>query len=341
MLADYKPSDRDIDHWEQYISGLGHPYWVWRKPMPRIDDHLLKCVFYIYVSEDEARSGSTDSATGFFLRVASEYNISWSYLYAVTNWHVLLEISGNPILRINTQKGGYDTIEAVKDDWVLHPEKCDLAIYRIGLDQSFFDVQAFTTDFLLNQDFMDKYNVGVGDDILMIGNFQTRGGTKKNIPTVRFGNISQMPDEPMKNPKTTLPEQSFIVEMRSASGYSGSPVVLSIPWLSNRMFRRKADEDSFPKWHEPEPDYYRLLGINWGHIRTKERLYDGEGKPLPDSESVWINSAMAGVVPSWKLSEMIYSEEEIEIRKKSDEEMKKKIEQSEIVTDFDYGKRKN
>jgi hypothetical protein len=65
-----------------------------------------------------------------------------------------------------------------------------------------------------------------------------------------------------------------------------------------------------------------LLGINWGHIRTKERLYDKDGDPLPDRESVWINSAMAGVVPSWKLADLLYSEENIRKRRELDEKLK-------------------
>ena len=290
--------------------------------MTRIDDLFLKCVFYVYMSKEDAFQGHPDSATGFFLGIPSSYDNSQFYIYAITNKHVIKHNEmETPILRVNNFEGTSNLIETKKEEWRFHPLGSDLAICLIDANQ-LQDTSFLSQEFLLTNEFMEEKNVGVGDDVFVIGNFQTRGGKTRNYPTVRLGNIAQMPNEPLKNPYTTLDEESFIIELHSTSGYSGSPVILSIPWIINRKFDRKKEEKTPPKWHNPEPDYYRLLGIDWGHIQTKESLYNSDGERLPNGESIWINSAMAGVVPSWKIAEMLYSEEEEDIRKKEDEQFK-------------------
>ncbi len=285
--------------------------------MPRIRDIFLKSIFYIYPSRDEAIQGNIDSATGFFFCIPSEKITGASYIYAVTNWHIISHSEmEKPVLRINTEEGKFDLIETERDQWKFHPLGSDIAISQIDVNDE-HDFSCFYPEFLLTKEFMVEKNIGVGDDVFMVGNFQTRGGRKRNTPTTRFGNISQMPYEPMENPYTRLDEESFVVEMRSISGFSGSPVILSISALFprfNEPQRKKGEIVS----HDPH-DYYRLLGIDWGHLRIKERLYDKDGNIQPDRESIFINSAMAGVVPSWKLNEMLFCEEEIEYRRSEDE----------------------
>lgn len=352
MLVNYNHSLSDwaTGHWEERKSWRGYPYQVWRPAVPRIDEKIARCVFYIYMSVEEAIQGHPDSATGFIFGVFSEYKENGAYLYAVTNRHVIdRQDMETPTLRINTKDGAFDVIETKKDDWSFHPLGSDIAVAGLNLDNSKHEISFLNPDFLLTKEFMDAGNVGAGDDVFMVGNFQDRGGRKRNYPTVRFGNISQNPNEPMRNPHTGLDEESFIVEMRSASGYSGSPVVLSISALfprfndvdkENRFGRKKTDTDSKPTFSNMY-DYHKLLGIDWGHIITKEKLHDRDGNVLPEEQSVWINSAMAGVVPSWKLAEMLYSEELVEMRKENDERIKKEDNESNVVVDFDKEKKSN
>jgi hypothetical protein len=47
-------------------------------------------------------------------------------------------------------------------------------------------------------------------------------GRQKNSPTARFGNIAQMPNEPVIIKR--FEQECFLVEARSIGGYSGSPV---------------------------------------------------------------------------------------------------------------------
>src|SRR3954451_5645650 len=43
--------------WVTRYSGRGFPYQVWEAPVPRIPDHLLECVCYLYPSEAAAIDG--------------------------------------------------------------------------------------------------------------------------------------------------------------------------------------------------------------------------------------------------------------------------------------------
>ena len=53
-----------------------------------------------------------------------------------------------------------------------------------------------TNDFITYQDIYD-HNIGVGDEIAIIGAFFPRIGETKNIPIVRIGTISAMPEVPV------------------------------------------------------------------------------------------------------------------------------------------------
>ena len=54
------------------------------------------------------------------------------------------------------------------------------------------------------------------------------------------------------------------------------------------------------------PVYF--LGVNWCHLNTRERVIDDEGEPLFDELFVNANTGMAGVIPAWKLRELLESE---------------------------------
>jgi hypothetical protein len=328
MLRYYKPSDRVIGHWEERISLQGYPYWVWSKPMPRIFPPFVHCVFYIYPSELSAKENSEDGATGFFYGEKSEVSPNFPHLYAVANRHtVFADGVKEPVLRINTKDGGYMTYPTEQSDWKPHPES-DIAICRIRLDISLYEIDFFERGIIIDDEFIRKFNVGAGDDVFMIGRFRKHAGTDKNLPIVMFGNIATMNEEPIYNRFINKKQESYLVEMRSMHGFSGSPVLLHIPNMSFRWTKIKDNEYNFVTAHS----YKGLLGIQWGRIR-----YEEMAKDLDTGRDVLIelDSAMAGVVPVSKLMDLIDSEEMIEMRKNDDEEARKKNEESGVdLTSF-------
>ena len=134
----------------------------------------------------------------------------------------------------------------------------------------------------------------------MVGRFISHEGKQRNIPTIRFGNIAMMPLEPIKHPRGHL-QESFLVETRSLSGYSGSPVFVHILPFSKRPAVEGWSTEKGP-W---------LLGVDWGHISSYEKVLKknkdeyGNDVPLKEGWRVRTNSGMTGVVPVWKLIELL------------------------------------
>lgn len=75
---------------------------------------------------------------------------------------------------------------------------------------------------LLSQDKISEFDVGIGEDLFLVGRFVDRDGIQHNQPTVRFGAIAQMPGDPIETPIGR--QDAFLTELRSVSGYSGSSV---------------------------------------------------------------------------------------------------------------------
>jgi hypothetical protein len=264
--------------------------------MPRVDDMLLKTVFYIFPSIEEANEGGDYGASGFFLNISSEVDPGRGYVYAITNSHVIFDGNNDPVLRINTQDGKFDLIKTSQQDWIRHPDGDDIAISLIGPNPEIHDFSTFGEHSVLTNEFIEEHQVGIGDEVIMIGRFRIHAGKKKNLPAAMFGNISMMPYEPIKNPFTGLEQESFLIEMRSIPGNSGSPMVLFIPPLAHRPGIRNLK----PEWK------YRLLGMCWGQISVPVRGYDNQ-----DNEyRIKIDSAMTAVIPIWKIMEMINGDEQ-------------------------------
>src|SRR5260370_1057024 len=64
-----------------------------------------------------------------------------------------------------------------------------------------------------------------GGSGFLVGRFVNHEGRQKNSPSVRFGNLAMMPGEPVYHKHSeSQGEESFLVDIRTISGYSGSPV---------------------------------------------------------------------------------------------------------------------
>jgi len=265
--------------------------------MPRIDDILLETIFYIYPSYQDAIDGNESGGTGFFIQISSERHNKPGSKYAVSNSHVVFGMETEEVfLRINTKDYKFDITKTKKEDWLRHSNGDDLAICPIQLDRDHHSASYFKREHFINKEFIDDNNVGVGDDVIMIGRFRVHAGKNKNLPTAMFGCISQMPDESLYNQFTKCMQESFLVEMKSIKGFSGSPVILSIPVGSNRFDGSKRIRT---RWDQ------RLLGIDWGQIP-----YEVMAKDAYDQKyKLKIDSAIAGVVPIWKVLDIIDSEE--------------------------------
>src|SRR5690606_28466461 len=155
---------------------------------------------------------------------------------------------------------------------------------------------------------MIKRGINAGDETITLGRYSKHSGGKQNLVTARFGHISMLPTEPViQDDRGSFPQDSFLVETYSVSGYSGSPVFLQL----------EPDDREAEERVEKRKAY--LLGVDWGH-------FDFTGEVMTDQRTGRIKapSGMMCVVPAWKLQDLLYSNEMKQRRKDNDDKIDRK-----------------
>jgi len=287
--------------------------------MPRISDSYTQNVVYIYATVDGASAGNPIGGSGFLVHVWFEISRDRCQTYAVTNRHVVLS-SLTPVIR--------------QANWTLHPDGDDVAVLPVNLrlDETPFmsvGLEQFVTPQLIRDE-----DIGIGDDTIMVGRFIGHDGRQRNTPSVRFGNIAMMPNEKIVA-TNGFEQESFLVEQRSLPGYSGSAVYIYSPYAELDMSARRggvdmallsqlnlfgsdaqASIDLMMKKRAPKGPY--LLGIDWCHLNNLVPVLDAGHQPHSERMYVRENAGMAGVVPAWKIAEVLNTDELADRRRKID-----------------------
>ncbi len=265
--------------------------------MPRIEDQLLDSVIYLYPSKQAAEDGERAGGTGFLVGMPTSQSQGSVYLYAVTAGHVVREALGNsPVVRFNTRDEKVEISVFTTDQWVHHPNADDVAICPVVLapdrfKYSFVPYSSLITD----RQFCEDPKYGPGDDIFFLGRFVSHEGKTQNRPTVRFGNLAMRGTQVIKSDVGIL-QESFLVESRSLSGYSGSPVFVYRP------------QGTYAGSLAPIAGPH-LLGVDCGHLSEYAPVLEEDRQRSTENLYVKQNSGMAIVVPGWKLAELLDSEE--------------------------------
>jgi hypothetical protein len=259
--------------------------------MSRIEDELLESVFYLYPSRVDAENGAPKGGTGFFVNIPSNV-LGRPHVYAVTNKHNIGACRDEAVLRTSSAKGQVQFFETEPHEWHICPNH-DLAVFPMHPDESAI-VRCVAIGLFVDHDFVEEYDVGPGDDIFMLGRFVLHDGKKRNLPSARFGNLSMMPAS-IPHPHYGA-QDSFAVEMRSISGYSGSPVFIFWDHFSGSRGGKK---------RLMTQSCLALVGVDWGHIEHKLPVMLAPGRKHPDGLYVCSHSSMSGVVPAWHLAEFL------------------------------------
>lgn len=265
--------------------------------LPRIADEYLDCVSYLYPSISDAEEGARRGGTAFL--VAMPFSSGGGLLpYLITNRHIIE--NGNTVVRLNKRDGKVECIETDERLWTFHPAGDDLAALPFLYDPRQVTLLWLPFSKLLTREIIAAYDIGLGDEAFVVGRFVNHEGREKNLPTVRFGNIAQMPWEPIRDRRASGPfyQDSYLVEIRSIGGYSGSPVFVHI--LPGSIRRVEGWVDKILSAHGPW-----LLGVNWAHMNDYMPAKEESGREL--SFKVQSNSGMMAVVPSWKVAELLES----------------------------------
>jgi len=286
---------------------IGYPYNHLKAcKMPRIHDNFLDCVVYLYRTKEDAEDGERAGGSGFVVAIQfkSDIKSGMGVHFVATNRHVIKEAP----VRLNTKDGNVSIIDLKEEQWIEHPDGDDIAVCPINLDRGTHKFAALSPFNFLTKEIIEKEDIGIGDDVFVVGRFINHEGIQKNSPSVRFGNIAQMPGDKIRQ-KTGFEQESFLIEAKSIGGYSGAPVFVHILPFSSRP---EKDEPSKLKVSSFKGPW--LLGIDWGHLTSMDEVVDFSGNRIgAHGNFVKSNTGMMCVVPAWKLSELFESKEVTEL----------------------------
>jgi len=272
--------------------------------MPAIPGEALDCIVYLYPDIDSANSGRRAGGCGFVVAIASG-QAGLAFAYVVTNSHVIRE-GRSPVVRVNTRDGKFQIINKTDEFWIHHPSGDDLAVLSLNFEYDSTNLKGIGEDFFATKEKIEQFKVGPGDEVFIPGRFVNHEGKRRNLPAVRFGNVSMLPHEPVRTDRGLL-QEAFLVECRSIPGYSGSPVFLH-PMPFSPVPRTM-----------PPP---MLLGVVMGHIRSQRAVLDKTtGKPVNPNWVVDTNTGMTAVIPAWKLRDLLYLDDLVKIREQLDQEL--------------------
>ncbi|XSG81070.1 MAG: trypsin-like peptidase domain-containing protein [Methyloligella sp. ZOD6] len=288
--------------------------------MPAIPKNIIESVFYLYSTANDASEGLNPVGTGFVVEVQNEFGLPRHH-YAVTNWHVACQCGS--VIRLPSGTGDPSVIDLGPDQWEFIPGKYDIAVTPLNLtEQQEQAISSVSTGAFVRSPETNPFVVG--DDVFMLGLFVDHAGVSKNVPSARFGNISMLPDRaaPVKQP-TGFKGESYVVDMHSRTGYSGSPVFAYRTFagdLRGRSWGYPFDIIIFNREHVGEPEKtlqeggricvtppFNLLGIHWGQFPEQWKVERGNAKSnrVPVADYVQGMSGMSVVIPSWCILEVL------------------------------------
>jgi hypothetical protein len=270
--------------------------------MPKLPPEVLYSPFYLYESVEDAKAGKPFGGTGFCVGYPVGVE-NRSFVYAVTNWHVAVK-DGFSVIRVNKIGGGIDCFDLDPIDWEFLPGKSDIAVASIPfLKWGVHEVVTLTTSLFLDPISIATLSIGPGDNIFMLGRFVDHDGMDANVPSARFGHISVMP-QPIKQPNGSK-DPSFILDVHSRTGYSGSPVF---------VYRTFGDDLTTDQLVISESSHFvKLLGIHWGQFqekwdigsRKKSATKTNAVKLTGNTKYVEGMSGMTLAAPAWAIMEIL------------------------------------
>lgn len=273
---------------------LGYPYVVWVKPMPRVNDDLVRIVVYLYPSEQSALDGGEAGGTGFIVRFQTA--VTW-YDYAITNRHNVRPPYSATFVRVNTLNKR-KPLEIFEGDWECSKTD-DLAACELPLHRAHFHYQPLWMNSLVTEEDAKNLRIGLGDDLFMVGRFMHHAGIFKNTPVLRFGTIAMMSEEPIVIDGKR--QDSFLIEIRTIPGFSGSPVFIHMPGDSrgkDPLFKPSVRDQRFI---EQYGYLERCLGIEWCKIK---------------GETYQINAGMSGCIPAWKIIDFLRDNDKFAMKRR-------------------------
>jgi len=279
--------------------------------MPRLDPAAQRLAFFVSGIDPKSGRRRGPFGSGVFIWRDWEKTPQRQHVYAVTNYHVAIPNNATIINSIRGN-GGHSEIEINFDDWQYDVAGDDLAIVDITdllKPDDWVDLVVSPYNKLVSRQFASEYELGMGEDVFMVGLLASHGGE----PVGRFGNLAALPDEKapvMQGHERARP--SFLIDMRSRGGFSGSPVMVyrtQAGDLSHMIYQKSRP---LPR-HTDMNKFLRLLGIHSAQFPEEAKVSSAEaaeaaeasGDPLREGGKIHIPSGMTVVVPAWRIADLM------------------------------------
>ena len=262
----------------------------------RLPDYIKSVVCFLCV-EKEGRTYY--GGTAFFVTLESKRHPELVFTYLVTAKHCVLTAYGkygHLKTRINLTNDRPAAVIDLPNKWVFSDDpSVDAAVLLIGIEEG-FDVLCLESEHFANEQNIEEFGVGIGDEIVMVGLFTQRQGKTSNIPIVRSGTIAAMPDELLFDSKTGAEFHAYLIEVRSIGGLSGSPVFARIPPYRSMGRNEQKNEG-----------YCMAIGLIHGH-------WDIDATKADDSLDDFlndgrINMGIASVTPIQEVTKILMENE--------------------------------
>ena len=275
--------------------------------MPRIPAAYVDSVVYLYEAIEAAELNEPTGGCGVIVAVEDDQAPDSYYPYIVTNAHVAKEYR---VVKYKTGNGP-QYVDLSTAQWFYHPDGWDIAVCPLPLDDSsshdFFMVPqtAFMTEML-----MEEIPLRHGDELFMVSRYVGNARDLDDEPIVRFGTLAKT-HPVLREDGDGKDQESFLAEMRSLPGHSGSPTFVYFYGMQARL---GADDIE----HLPEPGIY-MLGIDWSHPSVKRKLLSGlHPGEVFGNFYVEENSGLACIVPAWRIAEILSNDQLKEARQGAD-----------------------
>jgi hypothetical protein len=295
-------------------------------PLP---DEIRKSVLFIGSRE---KGTFRPRATGF---LCLWHEASFKFQYLVTAEHVVsgMTTKGWDIWgSVNMQNRDVAEFRLAYDQFYFHPDethKTDVAIFQLpdtlraedNGEVIQMDVRAHALNgprsVALTPEIASELQLGIGDEVAIIGLFRSHYGKESNIPIARMGHIACMRHEPVFTYYANYID-AYLIEARSISGLSGSPV-----FFINGIRAIKSGPGRIAYSFAPDTPYFYLMGLVHGHFDIRNLNEDTVVEDERDT-TAGINTGIGVVIPVDKIVETIREHPQLIQRRKEAIEKAKK-----------------
>jgi hypothetical protein len=256
-----------------------------------------------YEPDDEGGSRLRFGGTAFIVGVLMDGNIGLAHL--VTARHVVEAIEpGETVITMNAKDGMSLSLRTGSQKWFYHPtekDTVDVAVMPFGSARfNEYDIEWIPEGMFATDQRIADFQIGLGDELFIIGLFTRFFGRTKLTPIVRTGNIAMMPEDKVAV-ENFGDMEAYLAEGRSIGGLSGSPafvrntVKTPMHTAGGKLTAISGLGDS------------HLLGLVHGHWRIQP--------PFTTSQAEAVNMGVSIIVPAKKILETLYNPELVALRK--------------------------